>query len=334
MAKRYTDTTIWDDPWFLDLPPTYKLFWKYLWDRCSIAGCWKVNERLARFQTGDPRLSLATAGKLLNAGRQRLLDHGDIWVLTDFIASQYGSLKKGVRFHRLIEAELSALPDSLPHSLSDSLPHSVPHSLSDRVSDSLSDRVPDSLQPGESGTCPGGEKSGGTEEGEIVRGEEERGERKGEGISQSDSAAAPSLPEAIVDPEHLKLAIYLRDRVLQLRPQAKFTPAQMLSWSRTVRLMIQRDGRSLKDIRALIDWCHDMPPDSKGFTWATNILAMDTLRQRWNEGKIAPDMPYGGSPATAPKSGYVPLSPSRRMPASVYAKPDESDEGELTAEGF
>jgi hypothetical protein len=45
MAKRFTETTKWDDPWFLDLSTAGKLFWLYLCDKCDNAGVIHIHER-------------------------------------------------------------------------------------------------------------------------------------------------------------------------------------------------------------------------------------------------------------------------------------------------
>ena len=73
-------------------------------------------------------------------------------------------------------------------------------------------------------------------------------------------------------------------RVLERR-QIKVTDSLKKKWLTTVRLMVIRDKRTAEDIKTLINECHDMQPN-RGFTWADNILSMDKLRLRWNEGKI------------------------------------------------
>lgn len=41
MAKRFTDSEKWNDPWFRKLKGEYKLFWIYVLDTCDHAGIWK-----------------------------------------------------------------------------------------------------------------------------------------------------------------------------------------------------------------------------------------------------------------------------------------------------
>lgn len=41
MAKRFTDSEKWNDPWFRRLKGEYKLFWIFVLDTCDHAGIWK-----------------------------------------------------------------------------------------------------------------------------------------------------------------------------------------------------------------------------------------------------------------------------------------------------
>lgn len=52
MAKRFIDTGLFDDSWFMDLSKDGKLFWIYILTKCDHAGIIKINEKLCKFQTG------------------------------------------------------------------------------------------------------------------------------------------------------------------------------------------------------------------------------------------------------------------------------------------
>jgi hypothetical protein len=86
--------------------------------------------------------------------------------------------------------------------------------------------------------------------------------------------------------DHRECSELLKKRV-QERRQAKIDEKRLVEWDRDVRLMIERDNRTLEQITELINECHDMEPTKTGFSWRDNILLMSTLRKRWNEGKIA-----------------------------------------------
>ncbi len=95
-VKRFTETTKWDDPWFMDLPLKYKLFWLYICDKCDNAGAWQPNIRLATAQIGES-LELA---EVLRVFSERIvqLDDGKLFI-TKFIPFQYGNLSPNCRAH-------------------------------------------------------------------------------------------------------------------------------------------------------------------------------------------------------------------------------------------
>lgn len=85
--------------------------------------------------------------------------------------------------------------------------------------------------------------------------------------------------------EHRECSLLLMRRI-QERRQQKITEPTLKEWDEDVRLMVDRDKRTVSDIKMLINECHDMEPSPTGFTWRNNILSMSKLRIRWNEGKI------------------------------------------------
>jgi len=52
MAKRFIDTALFDDSWFMDLSVENKLFFVYLITNCDHAGIIDLNLKLAEFKTG------------------------------------------------------------------------------------------------------------------------------------------------------------------------------------------------------------------------------------------------------------------------------------------
>ena len=52
MAKRFTATDKWGDPWFCGLSVSDRMFWIYLLDACDHAGIWQVNWPLVSFYHG------------------------------------------------------------------------------------------------------------------------------------------------------------------------------------------------------------------------------------------------------------------------------------------
>jgi hypothetical protein len=93
MAKRFTDSDKWDDPWYRKLPILYKSFWEYVCCRCDYAGIWKVDIETAIYYIGD-QVDEKTALELFNTGKERIkvINHGSKWFVVDFINFQYGHL--------------------------------------------------------------------------------------------------------------------------------------------------------------------------------------------------------------------------------------------------
>ena len=90
MAKRFTDSLKWDDPWFMDLEPTHKLFWIYLLDNCDHAGVWEVNHKLLTFKTGI-NFDLS---EIIDSFTDRIhVINPKYWFVLKFIDFQYNGLK-------------------------------------------------------------------------------------------------------------------------------------------------------------------------------------------------------------------------------------------------
>lgn len=104
MAKRFTDTEKWDDPWFFGLSTIHKLFWLYLLDNCDISGGWKVNQKIVNLRIGaEINLDefLEIAGK-----RIELIEGRDIWFINKFIIFQYGNLNESNKIFRSVQNAL------------------------------------------------------------------------------------------------------------------------------------------------------------------------------------------------------------------------------------
>uniref|UniRef100_A0A6M3XPJ6 Uncharacterized protein n=1 Tax=viral metagenome TaxID=1070528 RepID=A0A6M3XPJ6_9ZZZZ len=107
MAKRFSETKIWEDIWYQDLPIEWKMFWKYICDKCDEAGIWKVNKSLAEFQLKVP-IKWEEAEQYLNNGKQRIKFCNSFWVIKDFVSFQYGEkvLTSEHPFHKKIREML------------------------------------------------------------------------------------------------------------------------------------------------------------------------------------------------------------------------------------
>ena len=99
MAKRYTDSLKWDDPFFADLSNEYKLLWIFILDKCNHAGIYKVNPRMAEFCLGTKY----DWTKVLGVFKGRIQSLNDEkWFIPKFIEYQYGVLVETNRVHHSI----------------------------------------------------------------------------------------------------------------------------------------------------------------------------------------------------------------------------------------
>lgn len=90
MAKRYCDTNIWDEDWFILMPPMYRLLWRWVTDKCDHAGIWKPN--LQTFIKFNGEVDLEKALEFFNEEdkvRLTKLKNGKFF-LPGFFVFQYG----------------------------------------------------------------------------------------------------------------------------------------------------------------------------------------------------------------------------------------------------
>ncbi len=91
MAKRFTDTEIWDQDWYIDLPNKYKLLWNYIKDKCDNVGIWRPNISVLQKIIGEP-LNLKEFSSFINCSKERIKElPSGRWWLKDFFVFQYGN---------------------------------------------------------------------------------------------------------------------------------------------------------------------------------------------------------------------------------------------------
>ena len=105
-----------------------------------------------------------------------------------------------------------------------------------------------------------------------------------EPINESNSTSGKNFPLAktgkkfVYTDDDLRAANWIFGLIKNLSPNVK-TPT-FESWANEIRLMRERDGRSLKDICELFKWANQ---DS---FWAANILSPAKLREKWDQLEI------------------------------------------------
>ncbi len=97
MSKRFTDTTIWDRPWFKKLLPEEKCAIRFILDKCDAVGVW-----IPDFEGGDYHIGAKVNWSALPTkvnGNIEILDNGK-WFLVDFCDFQYGELSEACKPHK------------------------------------------------------------------------------------------------------------------------------------------------------------------------------------------------------------------------------------------
>jgi len=100
----------------------------------------------------------------------------------------------------------------------------------------------------------------------------------------SETATEPERPDAAIQngrywgtQDDLDLATWMWERLAEQLGQDKPRVPNLARWANTIRLMREQDGRELRHIRALYDWCrqHEF--------WSANVQSPDKLREKWSQ---------------------------------------------------
>lgn len=90
MAKRFIDTGLFDDEWFMNLCPEAKILWLYFITKCDHAGILKLNQTLAKVQTGIKDLN-----KVIEQLGNRLVTVSEsVFFVPKFLEFQYPDFPK------------------------------------------------------------------------------------------------------------------------------------------------------------------------------------------------------------------------------------------------
>ena len=98
MAKRFTDTEIWNKKWFRELPVKMKEAWRYLTENCNYGGVWDVD--MARMSFGVGVKITESEIKQHLGDKIQVLEDGIKWYIPDFCPFQYGELNPNVSTHK------------------------------------------------------------------------------------------------------------------------------------------------------------------------------------------------------------------------------------------
>lgn len=96
-----------------------------------------------------------------------------------------------------------------------------------------------------------------------------------QGKSKQEKGGETTGAETGPAPNDVLLAEHFFQLIQVLNPKHK--PPNFKSWANDIRLMRERDNRTLAEIRELFQWANNDP------FWKTNILSPATLRKQWDK---------------------------------------------------
>lgn len=103
MAKRFTDSNKFKDPWYRKLSPKLKCFWEFLLSECNHAGIVKLDLECASFIIREE----VTKEDLKSFSNKLQLIEKDLYFIPNFIEFQYGKLNPSNRVHSSVLKELN-----------------------------------------------------------------------------------------------------------------------------------------------------------------------------------------------------------------------------------
>lgn len=96
MAKRFSDSSKFRDPWYRKLSPKMKCAWEFMLAECDQAGFWKIDLESMTFFIGE-----AVSQKEFDeafSDRIQVVSDNEVWI-TKFIDFQYGALSEACKPH-------------------------------------------------------------------------------------------------------------------------------------------------------------------------------------------------------------------------------------------
>jgi hypothetical protein len=95
MAKRFTDTDLWDKEWFSTLSCKHKCLIRFLFDKCDQSGVWSSNFALASVYIGE---TVTEYDIEILSSRVKKIGEKKYFII-DFIEFQYGVLSPACKPH-------------------------------------------------------------------------------------------------------------------------------------------------------------------------------------------------------------------------------------------
>ena len=123
MAKRFTDSDKWKDPWFEDLSGIGMLFFFYYLDNCDCAGIWKGSFKQFCFMT---KFNYTPDDMLQEFGGKVVRLKNGSYFMPSFIKFQYGALSESNNAHKGVLKSLNYNDIQTSPMLAPAKPHASP----------------------------------------------------------------------------------------------------------------------------------------------------------------------------------------------------------------
>lgn len=97
----------------------------------------------------------------------------------------------------------------------------------------------------------------------------------------TESPIADEKPRYDVDSVYYQAALYLKNKILSFNPQCKVpkdNPKSMDKWANDIRLILERDKRTKKELATIIDYVFDYDD-----FWKAQIQSPSGLRKHWDK---------------------------------------------------
>jgi hypothetical protein len=116
MSKRFIDTNLFNDDWFMDLSKDGKLFFVYFITNCDHAGILKLNKKLIEFQTKIKDLEIV----IQELGKSLIRVRDNVFFMPKYINFQYPDFPKSN-----VKQQESALRILIEHGMYDQKTNSI-----------------------------------------------------------------------------------------------------------------------------------------------------------------------------------------------------------------
>ena len=138
---------------------------------------------------------------------------------------------------------------------------------------------------------------------------QERNREQGKEQGKKTSSPPPQAATELAIPDRIdveRICAYLAEWIVK---NGSKRPTITKKWRTEARLLIDKDGRNLDEIRAVIAWCQ------RDTFWRSNILSLPKLREKYDQLRLAMQRDTTGTAIATTNGGHG----SQPIPSSISA---------------